>query len=110
MALQRIDVDSSIPRQTLRVVTEKGIFGLRLFWVERMASWFMDVRDADGSALLSGIRIAVGVDLFGRFRARDGVPQVHLFALNLAEAGVEISHRAQLGQDVKLFLLPDLAE
>jgi len=55
-------------RWTCQVELENAVYGVYISWNTRAAGWFMELRDATGTPLLSGIRLEPGVLLINRYR------------------------------------------
>jgi hypothetical protein len=62
-------------------------FTLRLYWLQRAASWYMDLSDADGNVLVSGTRIVTGFPLLGR-RRDQALPEGTWLALDMDDSGL----------------------
>ena len=57
-------------------------WGFEFRWNPRAEQWIMLVRDGNGTVLVSGIRIRVGLPLLQRFRAYGSLPPGEMIALD----------------------------
>jgi hypothetical protein len=55
------------PAFRFRTRLEGEFWAFRLVWNTRVHAWFLDVISADGVDLVTGLRIAEGLDLLGAF-------------------------------------------
>jgi hypothetical protein len=76
-------------------------------WVDRAETWFLDIRDAEGTILLQGIAIRVGQNLLAPHVGDDlpGEGRGALVALDTAGTGTDPG-RDDLGTRVKLIYGP----
>lgn len=55
--------------QTLSVLLGETIYNLRIIWVDAPdTGWLMDISDANGEALLTGVPLVAGADLLEQYR------------------------------------------
>lgn len=47
-----------LPRHTMSVDLGGTVFQLRFTWRERLGAWYLDVRDANEAALVTGVRLS----------------------------------------------------
>ncbi len=73
-------------------------------WNGRALSWYFDLLDANGDAIVSGVRIVLGA-LFGRRSVDPRFPPGRIFASDLSNTGREAT-RDDLGVRVKLYYTP----
>lgn len=85
MSIARITT-TPYPDTTQRVELDGVVYTLRLRWSERGECWHFDLSDADGDAILSGVRLVTGFPLLYRFRYL-GVPPGELFFFDLRGLG-----------------------
>lgn len=92
-----------------QVVSLDGVsIGLRLWWNARGQRWILDVEDAQGEAIASGLGLVTGVSLLARFGVRDDLPPGALIAVDTSGAGAPPG-RDDLGGRVRVYYL-DRAE
>lgn len=89
-----------LPQHTARVTLGEDEYTVRLTWRERTASWYMDLYDADGAALLLGRRLAARGSLWFGMRV-PGLPDGELFV-----SGLDGYARADLGSKVEVVFYP----
>lgn len=101
MALIDIPVRADLPSHTLRIDLEGVVYTLRFKWNVRLATWMMDIADAENGDLVNGIAVRSNVDLIGHISAA-AVPPGVLLAYD--ETGqVRNPDRDTFGVEVKLF-------
>ncbi len=69
------------PEFAFRARLDGLLYGLRFVYNSRMQRWFMDLEGADGTPLVSGLRVAAGHNMLRPFVAA-GFPPGQLFALD----------------------------
>jgi hypothetical protein len=74
---------SDLPSFTFQVDLDGRTFGFEFTWNERVESWFMALSDADGNALVSGVRVVVDFPLAAR-STNDALPPGVLLAVDTA--------------------------
>lgn len=100
MAYIEVPITADLPHQSFSVKLDGAVYQLRLRYNSRAGHWALDLTDAAGTALLSGIAIRLGVDLLAQYSdAR--FPEGKLFAINWVAAYQEPG-RSNLGADVVL--------
>ena len=57
------------------VTLDGNEYKLHFYWNQRGQSWFMDISDANGNALVSGIFLAISLPLTMQYKHIDGMPQ-----------------------------------
>jgi hypothetical protein len=77
-------VTTPYPNTTQRVELDGVVYTLRLLWSQRGECWHMDLADADGVAILSGIRMVTCFPLLYRFRHL-AVPPGELYLFDLRD-------------------------
>lgn len=56
------------PASTYRISLDGADFRLSWRWNDRMASWYLDLFEGDGTPLRLGVRVVLDWPLWGRFR------------------------------------------
>lgn len=64
---QRITT-TSYPNTTERVELDGVVYTLRILWSQRAECWHLDLGDADGAPIVSGIRLTESYPLLARYR------------------------------------------
>jgi hypothetical protein len=102
MALFILPVSDTLTNYEFEVSLDGVIFRLRLKFNDRSQAWFLDLFDADGVALRSGIRLVS--DWFPlRLFQGEGRPAGDLVVINLSpDARISAPDEDQLGQEVVL--------
>ncbi|MBQ8091394.1 MAG: hypothetical protein IJ233_11690 [Pyramidobacter sp.] len=54
--------------QTLTISLGDVEYGLRLRWNDHAGLWILDISDADGNAIVTGISLVTGVDLLEQYQ------------------------------------------
>lgn len=72
-------------------------------WNDRDSGWYMDLSAADGTLLLAGKKLVLGLPLLFRHRLVDGPPG-ELMAMDTTNSGVEAGLE-DLGTRVQLYYL-----
>jgi hypothetical protein len=96
------------PCTELSVTLDGVTIGLRAWWNARAQGWYLDVRDASGSAIASGLALVTGRSLLSRFGARTDMPGGILAAIDTSGLGQPIG-RNDLGARARLYYF-DVAE
>lgn len=107
MAISQLRIPTG-PASRQAVTLDGVTIGLRLWWNARAGRWIVDIEDASGAEVASGIGLALGVSLWARFGARSTLPPGALLAVDTSGAGLEAG-RDDLGTRV-LLLYYDAAE
>lgn len=89
---------------TARYQLDGAFYGIRLRWNRRAACWFMDLSDATGAPLASGVGLRLGAPLTMRLRTRPGMPQGVFGLVDTTGSGVDPG-LDELGQRVRLVYL-----
>ena len=100
MAFIELPVASDIADQSFSVQLDGAVYQVRLRYNTRAGHWALDLADAVGTPLLSGMAIRLGVDLLAQF-SDDRFPPGKLFAMNWVNAYAE-PDRDNFGTDVAL--------
>jgi hypothetical protein len=100
MAYIELPVAEDTPYQSFSVKLEGSIYQVRLRYNSRAGHWALDLADAVGAPLVSGIAIRLGVDLLVQYSG-DDFPPGKLFAMNWVDEFVE-PDRDNFGTDVSL--------
>lgn len=58
----------AVPYYDFSIELDGATYQLELRWVERAASWFMSIMDADGTMLLASRRLVLGAFIMRRFK------------------------------------------
>lgn len=98
-------LEVSIPTgpASFQTITLEGVtIGLRIWWNARAQVWQIDVSDAGGADLASGMVLAIGVPLLRRFGNRSDLPPGVLMAMDTSGQGLEAG-REDLGARVRLY-------
>ncbi len=84
------------PRHRFRVALGDAVFGVVMTWRERCAAWYVDLYDADGTALITGRRVSPGTSPWADVVA-DALPESVVVAV-----GPDPYDRAALGAALAL--------
>ncbi|MCK5610314.1 hypothetical protein KAR91_51050 [Candidatus Pacearchaeota archaeon] len=95
-----IPVDSILSNKQFRTDLDGKFYLFDFRFNSRATIWMMNIYDENGSIIISGIALLLGVDLLGRFQD-SRLPPGPLFMLNLKDSNIEAS-RDDFGQDVLL--------
>lgn len=96
-----IPVSDTLTNYEFEVSLDGVIFQLRLKFNNRSQAWFMDLFDANGVALRSGIRLVS--DWFPlRLFQGEGRPARDMLTIAIADQGISAPNEDQLGVDVLL--------
>lgn len=87
------------PASTYRIALDGVDFRLNWRWNDRMASWYLDLFEADGTPLRLGVRVVLDWPLWGRFR-HPARPAGELLAVSLD--GAAEPEAGDLGGRVRL--------
>jgi hypothetical protein len=100
MAAFELPVALDMPYQSFAVQLEGAVFQVRLRYNTRAGHWAVDLSDAAGTRLISGIAVRLGVDLLSAY-SDDSFPPGKLFAINWVDQYLE-PDRDNFGADVSL--------
>ena len=100
MAFIELPVAADVPYQSFSTTLNGAVYRIRLRYNTRAGFWSLDLADAAGAPLLSGLAIRLGTDLLSQF-ASEGFPPGKLFAVNWVAAHRE-PDRETFGRDVSL--------
>ena len=94
-----------------RVELGERSYVLNFAWNARAGYWALDLSDADGVELVTGIALVTNRLLLRRYKADPRLPEGDLFMLDLTET-IAAAGFDQLGTDVELLYLEpeDLAD
>lgn len=84
------------PDSVQTVTLDSVQYRVRLYWRDRLAAWYFDLRLLDGTALVLGRRVSSGWSPVVGIK-RDGMPPGYLLV-----RGVPEYTREQLGTDVQI--------
>lgn len=98
-----IPIDAELGNQEFEVSLAGDVFRLNFSFNRRMDRWVMDIKDAEGNAIILGINLVLGIDLIARFVMNEK-PKGQLFLLNSKDPFVEATE-STLGTDVRLYFL-----
>lgn len=108
MEPSELPIDALEKNYTVTTVLEGDTFTFDVRWNGRAASWFFDLYDVNGSIIIAGIRIVLGV-ILGRRSVDPRMPKGAIQASNLStlkgDKGREAT-RDDLGIRVKLYYYP----
>ena len=88
MAVYVIPVRPGVPHFREEVELERVTYGFEFRWNERANAWFLSLSDAEGNALVSGIRVVTDFPLLFRFR-KAGLPPGRLVVADTTGAGLD---------------------
>lgn len=103
MTMLRI-VTTPEPDTTQRVQLDGSVYALRLVWSQRGTCWHMDIGDADGDAIITGIRMVTLMPLLYRFRYLAVPPGEFWFLDTKAEGAAPTLE--QMGDRFRLYYEP----
>lgn len=109
MSFKRLPINPDLPAQSLRFAIPEGVWGVRAYWVDRLGSWFGDLLDSVGDALVSGVRLATNADLLKAYRPHENMPAAGFVVLNLQAPGREAG-RLDLGSTARLFVVEPVTD
>lgn len=81
MTLFTIPVRNDLPFYKFRCTLSGTIFTLQMKFNTRMQRWIMDVNDANGNQIFSGVPILINYDLLGQYTTLQ-IPEGVIFALD----------------------------
>lgn len=82
MALKQLPVNSDGGNYEFKTELDGVKYTLSFRFNTRLSQWIMDMATSDGTILLAGIPLLLGIDLLARFQSAD-IPQGNLFLINL---------------------------
>lgn len=89
--------------QSMEVALEGVSYRIAYAWNRRTASWYLSISTAEGTALVSGLRMVLDWPLLEQHRAREPrLPPGRLFAFAI-DGGEGEAGFADMGRRVKLF-------
>ena len=100
MAFIDLPIAADTPDQSFSVSLDAAVYRLRLRYNTRAGAWALSLATADGTPLLSGLALRLGVDLLAQF-VDDRLPPGRLFAINYVDAYAE-ADRDNFGRDAAL--------
>jgi hypothetical protein len=104
MAMSQLPIDALEKNYQVTTVLEGSTFTFAIRWNGRAASWFFDLYDGDGTIIIAGVRIVLGM-IFGRRSVDPRMPNGALFASDLSGASIEAG-RDDLGVRVLMYYIP----
>jgi len=90
------DVDDA----TQTVTLDDTQYRLRTYWRERLGAWFLDLREADNTEIMLGVRLSPGGDPFAGIQPENG-PSGSLWCI-----GPDGYDREDLGDSLQLWYWP----
>lgn len=103
MTVRILPVQQGAPSQEFQVSLDGQLYTLGLTWNEREGAFYLDVSDQDGSPILLGRKVVVGLPLLARFRDA-ALPPGQLLAVDTSGQGKDPS-LADLGARVPLYYI-----
>lgn len=100
MAILEIPVRSDLSSYEFVVELDRRNYLLGFRWNTRTSQWFMDISKTDGTAVLAGVPLLVGVELIDRFQSDDRPPG-RMLVFDKSRSGDEPG-RNNLGTDFLL--------
>jgi len=103
MSITVIPTNSARTHYTQETLLDGVAFQLGFAWNARQVAWYMSLRKGDGTSMLEGIRLVVGMPLLRKLEV-EGRPLGDILAL--AEATQDVQGdpgRYDLGDRVKLY-------
>ena len=94
------------PDFTQEVVLDEDRYGLRFHWNSRGGFWTMSVLTTTQEPIVSGIKIVLGYNLLGRFRAYD-VPPGDMIAIDPSGGTTRIEQNDFLTERCSLVYLTE---
>lgn len=91
-------------RYTQTIELDKVTFTLAFEWNDRAEGWFLDIYDATGVLLLSGVRIVINYPFMNKYRD-SRLPAGIIEAVDTSDADLDPGF-ADLGERVKLVYTP----
>lgn len=73
------------PHTKQRVQLDGVTYGMRLLWSQRGTCWHIDLSDAEGNAILSGLRLVVQFPLLSKYRYLTALPPGELYMFDLRD-------------------------
>jgi hypothetical protein len=93
------------PDWTARVSLDGSTYDIRWQWNERDGAWVFSIADRDGP-LLSGVRVALNVDLLARCPMSSRRPPGPIYVVDPSK-GRDEPTQSDLGQRVKVVYVPE---
>ncbi len=100
---KRIPLPSGLPHFSLQVELDGTTFTLEFRWNSRDGAWYMNLEDAEGTHILSGIKVVADWPLGARFQVA-GLPAGQLSAVDTSGAGLDPGF-TDLGTRVQILYL-----
>ncbi len=77
-------------KSTFQTTELDGVrYRIAFYFVKNGDFWMMDFADVEGTKLVTGIRLALGVDLLEPYKYLAGMPQGQLFVVDTSRTDVE---------------------
>lgn len=99
--LQPIEPAEASPVYDYTIDLDDVMIRYRLVWRERQEGWYLDVWDADGNAVLAGVRMNVGWPVLWRYRSA-ALPPGQLMLVDTSGGMVPPTSYDTLGQQYRL--------
>ena len=74
-------------------------FILRWYWLDRTASWYLNIYEVDGTEIATGIRVVVNFSLL-KFRSDPRLPAGAMMAFDRSRANLDPEEQLDLGDRV----------
>lgn len=103
MATLEMPVRSDLAAYDFTIDLEERIYTITMRFNERKGRWVMDIADAGGVALLTGVIILVDINITDQY-VNDDLPPGRFFAVDITGERKNPGEN-DLGNDVKLFYL-----
>lgn len=109
MAESELPIDATEKNYSVSTTLDGDVYTFAVRWNGRASAWFFDLYDVDGSIIIAGVRITLGV-MFGRRSTDPRMPAGAIMAHDLSLEGRDAG-RDDLGTRVRLYYYPaaDLA-
>lgn len=108
MGIKTIQFDPTFPRRLIKPTLRDGVFRMLFYWVGRLDSWFVDIRDSQDVPLVTGKRIAVSSNFLYAHRSNPEVPQGALLPVDLRQGDIEASRNSLGRETILLYLEPSV--
>lgn len=89
MSVLQIPLETGLSAYTVRVPLDETMFRLTFRWNERALCWFMDVHADSGEAVVTGLRVVVGLTLLRQHRYRQNAPKGNLVAFDTTNRAID---------------------
>lgn len=83
MTLRTLKVLPGFGSQNFSTTLQGKSYRFRVYYNQRTAKWYTDIRDANGEALILGLRLAIRYPLLGQYKNTMALPPGELMVLDL---------------------------